>query len=170
MLEWENWRSTTLLLFTRPINIAFSTRAVQINTWKELGMTRLLVQHLLYHSKGEMLRWEQSKGHSKGTRAYKVFSLNPLYRLKEDYQNTCLTNPKEWTTLQSSSEKSWTLPSLSHDGVYFCAVDLPLITLLVWGMAFRLQTQPFPTVCYSHLLTKGHSKGTRAWKKIIQSL
>ena len=33
-----------------------------------------------------------------------------------------------------------------------------------------IQTQPFPTVCYSHLLTKGHSKGTGAWQKIIQSL
>ena len=29
-----------------------------------------LAQHLLYHSKGEMLRREQSKGHSKGTRAW----------------------------------------------------------------------------------------------------
>ena len=28
-----------------------------------------LAQHLLYHSKGEMLRREQSKGHRKGTRA-----------------------------------------------------------------------------------------------------
>ena len=50
-------------------------------------MTRLLVQHLLYHSKGEMLRWEQTKGHSKRTRAwqkktYKVFSLNLLYQGK----------------------------------------------------------------------------------------
>jgi hypothetical protein len=33
-----------------------------------------------------------------------------------------------------------------------------------------IRTQPFPTVCYWHLLTKGHSKGTRAWQKIIQSL
>ena len=29
-----------------------------------------LAQHLLYHSKGEMLRREQSKGHRKGTRAW----------------------------------------------------------------------------------------------------
>ena len=29
-----------------------------------------LAQHLLYHSKGEMLRREQSKGHGKGTRAW----------------------------------------------------------------------------------------------------
>ena len=29
-----------------------------------------LAQHLLYHSKGEMLRREQSKRHSKGTRAW----------------------------------------------------------------------------------------------------
>ena len=62
--------STTLLFFTRPINTGFSTRTMQSNTWKEhIGMTRLLVQHLLYHSKGEMLRWEQSKGHGKGTRS-----------------------------------------------------------------------------------------------------
>ena len=42
-----------------------------------------LAQHLLYHSKGEMLRREQSKGHRKGTRqgrkTYKVFSLTPFY-------------------------------------------------------------------------------------------
>jgi uncharacterized phage-associated protein len=50
-------------------------------------MTRLLVQHLLYHSKGEMLRWEQSKGHGKGTRAwqktYKLVRLNLFYEVKE---------------------------------------------------------------------------------------
>ena len=56
------------------------------------GMTRLLVQHLLYHSKGEMLRWEQSKGHGKGTRAwqktYKLVRLNLFYEVKEYYWKT----------------------------------------------------------------------------------
>ena len=57
--------------------------------------------------KGEMLRWEQTKGHSKGTRAWqkinKVFSLHPLYQIEENYWNTyLLTNPEEGTTLQSS--------------------------------------------------------------------
>ena len=70
MLEWEKWWNTTLHLSTWPIHTGFSTRTMQSNTWKEhIGMTRLLVQHLLYHSKGEMLRWEQSKGHGKGTRS-----------------------------------------------------------------------------------------------------
>ena len=33
-----------------------------------------------------------------------------------------------------------------------------------------IQTQPFPTVFYSHLLTKGHSKGTRARQKTFKVL
>ena len=33
-----------------------------------------------------------------------------------------------------------------------------------------IQTQPFPTVRSWHLLSKGDSKGTRAWQNIIQSL
>ena len=70
-LEWEKWWNTALPSSTWPIQTGFSTRTAQSNTWKEhIGMTRLLVQHLLHHSKGEMLRWEQTKGHSKGTRAW----------------------------------------------------------------------------------------------------
>ena len=57
-----------------------------------IGMTRLLVQHLLYHSKGETLRWEQAKGHGKGTRAWQKIiqslSLHPLYQNEEDDWNT----------------------------------------------------------------------------------
>ena len=42
-----------------------------------------LAQHLLYHSKGEMLRREQSsldiaKEQGHGRKTYKVFSLNPF--------------------------------------------------------------------------------------------
>ena len=33
-----------------------------------------------------------------------------------------------------------------------------------------IQTQPFPTVFYSYLLTKGHSKGTRARQKTFKVL
>ena len=99
MLEWEKWWSATLPLSTWPMHTGSSTRTAQSNTWKEhIGMTRLLVQHLLYHSKGEMLRWEQENGHTKATRVwqktYKVFSLNPLFQIEEDVWNTSFN--KSW--------------------------------------------------------------------------
>ena len=54
-------------------------------------MTRLLVQHLLYHSKCEMLRLERTKGHSKGTRAWQKIiqslSLTFFYQFGEDNLN-----------------------------------------------------------------------------------
>ena len=50
-----------------------------LQLWRNIPLTSInnndihrvaLAQHLLYHSKGEMLRREQSKGHRKGTRAW----------------------------------------------------------------------------------------------------
>ena len=50
-----------------------------LQLWRNIPLTSInnndlhrvaLAQHLLYHSKGEMLRREPSKGHSKGTRAW----------------------------------------------------------------------------------------------------
>ena len=62
-------------------------------------MTRLLVQRLLYHSKGEMLRWEPSNGHGKGTRAWQniiqSLSLNPLCQIEKIIETYLLTNPDE---------------------------------------------------------------------------
>ena len=73
-------------------------RAKQHMKGTHIGMTRLLVQHLLYRSQGEMLRWEQANGHTKPTRVwqktYKVFSLNPLCQIEEDYWNISFS--KSW--------------------------------------------------------------------------
>ena len=127
-LEWENWWSSSLLSFTRPINTVFGTRTMQSNTWEEhIGMTRLLVQHLLYHSKGEMLRWEQSKGHGKGTRAwqktYKLVRLNLFYEVKEYYWKTSFNKSqaikKPYNLLP---KKCWVVSRTWNDRVLFCIV------------------------------------------------
>ena len=65
-----------------------------------IGMTRLLVQHLLHRSKGEMWRWEQTKGHSKRNKSMaenhtKSLVQNlPINLRKEDYWSICLN--KSW--------------------------------------------------------------------------
>ena len=89
MLEWEKWWNTTLPLSTWPIHTGFSTRTMQSNTWKEhIRMTRLLVQLLLYHSKGEMLSRKSQNEHGKETGAFQktcqVFRRNPLYQIEGD--------------------------------------------------------------------------------------
>ena len=62
-------------------------------------MTKLLVQHLLYHSQGEMFRWNSQKDIAKeqghGRKSYKVFSLNPLYQFKANVGKISSTNPEE---------------------------------------------------------------------------
>ena len=135
-LEWEKWWSATLPLSTWPIQTGFSTRTMQSNTWKEhLGMTKLLVQHLLHHSKGEMMRWEQSNGHGKGTRAwqlrYKVFSQNPLYQIEEDYWNICL-NKYWWMKNSAIFPLKNSEPCQEHKMTRRCLAQttLPVITFL----------------------------------------
>ena len=66
-----------------------------------------------------------------------VCSLNPLYKIEEDDWNFCfhkswgMNNPAIFSLKILNGSKN------VDDSVLSWTVDLPLITLLVWGMAFR---------------------------------
>ena len=73
-LPQNSWTTQRMCQSTKHCLVQLLPNTLSCNLWgtsHEQQWHRVaLAQHLLYHSKGEMLRREQSKGHSKGTRAW----------------------------------------------------------------------------------------------------
>ena len=75
-LPLELWNNTKNVSINKTLSITTLAQYFYPATLEEHPMNNndldrvALAQHLLYHSKGEMLRREQSKGYRKGTRAW----------------------------------------------------------------------------------------------------
>ena len=114
MLEWEKG-CTTLLLFTRPLNTSFSTGILQRNKENEhrdvknkqgCFFNRCCNSQRLwcwggtflgfFLNKSSSYTWQKgtAKEQGHGRKSYKVFSLNPLYQIEEDYWNISFS--KSW--------------------------------------------------------------------------
>ena len=111
-----------------------------------------------------------TKAQGKGTWAFpkKLAKALDNYLAKEG----CLEDPFSKQTLRNYQPCVSTprTPEQNKEGVNKNTLSITKFAHDLYPATYEehpIQTQPLPTVCFRHLLTKRHSKGARAWHKVF---